>query len=160
MVLMFPVQRKYPHDNTTSVVARRFPGSQSVRSNFFQTRPPNSWTMNRATRVPASIVVRIKSASNMMAKWYQNDMNELSPGIPEKIWANPTASETAPPGRPATVSPTSRESSARFTVGMPSAANFSGVQVDREVVARMQGAGGDQRHDADHALPSAWRHSR
>ena len=28
--------------------------------------------MNRPTRVPASITVRMNSASNMMAKWYQN----------------------------------------------------------------------------------------
>ena len=28
--------------------------------------------MNRPTRVPASTVVRMKSASNMMAKWYQS----------------------------------------------------------------------------------------
>ena len=30
--------------------------------------PINSWTMNRETRVPASIVVNMNSASNMMAK--------------------------------------------------------------------------------------------
>ena len=68
MVLMFPVHRKYPQEVTTSVVAIAFAGSQSVRSNGFQNLPPNSYTMNRATRVPASIVVSMKCASNMMAK--------------------------------------------------------------------------------------------
>ncbi len=28
--------------------------------------------MNRPTRVPASTAVRMNSASNMIAKWYQN----------------------------------------------------------------------------------------
>ena len=28
--------------------------------------------MNRPTRVPASTVVKMNNASNMMAKWYQN----------------------------------------------------------------------------------------
>ena len=38
----------------------------------------------------------------------------------------PTASETAPPVRPASSSPTSRENSGRFTVAYPSFAYASG----------------------------------
>ncbi|SLH01641.1 Uncharacterised protein [Mycobacteroides abscessus subsp. abscessus] len=55
--------------------------------------------MNRATRVPASMVVRMNSASNMIAKWYQNDFM-LSP--PRKRWNTsemPTARVGAPPVR-------------------------------------------------------------
>ena len=33
--------------------------------------PTTSCTRNRPIRVPASIVVRMNSASNMIAKWYQ-----------------------------------------------------------------------------------------
>ena len=65
-----------------------------------------SWSRKRAMRVPASMVVRMKSASNMMAKWYQYDIRLFIPGILEKISAMPTASVTAPPVRPAIFSPT------------------------------------------------------
>ena len=34
--------------------------------------------MNRATRVPASTVVRMNSASNMIAKWYQNALRPVA----------------------------------------------------------------------------------
>lgn len=55
--------------------------------------------MNLATRVPASTVVRMNSASNMIAKWYQN---ALRPG-PPNTWCNtsdmPNASVGAPPVR-------------------------------------------------------------
>ena len=34
----------------------------------FDDLPTNSWTMNRETRVPASMVVKMNSASNMIAK--------------------------------------------------------------------------------------------
>ncbi|HXV37598.1 MAG TPA: hypothetical protein VEC18_10640 [Myxococcota bacterium] len=51
------------------------------------------------------------------------------PGMPAKICAKPIASETAPPGRPAMLSPTSRESSSRLTGERPSCANFSGVRL-------------------------------
>ena len=33
--------------------------------------PTRSWIMKRQTRVPASTVVRMNSASNRIAKWYQ-----------------------------------------------------------------------------------------
>src|SRR5712692_8144518 len=55
--------------------------------------------MKRATRVPASSVLRIKSASNMIAKWYQSATTALPPSEPAKICAIPTASEGAPPVR-------------------------------------------------------------
>ena len=47
-------------------------GYQEVRPSGFQKCPPSSWNMKRPTRVPASSVVRMNSASNMMAKWYQS----------------------------------------------------------------------------------------
>src|ERR671918_647322 len=65
--------------------------------------------MNRPTRVPASTVVRIKRASNMIAKWYQNASNPPRKAVAfEKMYAIPTASVGAPPVR-ATIllSPTS-----------------------------------------------------
>ena len=55
--------------------------------------------MKRPTRVPASIVVRMNSASNRMAKWYQNAIIALPPRKLEKMWAMPTASVGAPPAR-------------------------------------------------------------
>jgi hypothetical protein len=70
--------------------------------------------------------VSTNKASNMMAKWYQNDMNPLRKGSAAKICAMPTASDTAPPGRPASFSPTWASRLARFTVSMPSLANTSG----------------------------------
>ena len=78
-------------------------------------------------RVPESMVVRMKTASNMMAKWYQYAISERMPGRPLKICAMPTASDTAPPVRPTTISPTSDCSSIRLTIGMCSLANTSGV---------------------------------
>ena len=63
--------------------------------------------MNRPTRVPASRTVNMKSASNMMAKWYQMPRSSSPPSVLAKIWAMPTASEGAPPVRfRSVVSPT------------------------------------------------------
>src|ERR1041384_767091 len=98
-----PVRMKYAHPKTTSDVEISVPGSQLVFSNDFHPRPRNSCTMKRPTRVPVSIVVRMKSASNMIAKWYQYDIRCERNGMPEKICAKPTASETAPPVRPTSV---------------------------------------------------------
>ena len=78
------------------------PGSQSVLPSCGWRRPANSCTRKRATRVPVSTVVRMNSASNMMAKWYQSAINPR-PNTPLKIWAMPTASEVAPPVRPSRV---------------------------------------------------------
>ena len=55
--------------------------------------------MKRPTRVPASSVVRMKSASNMIAKWYQSAFSAEPPSTREKISAMPTARLGAPPVR-------------------------------------------------------------
>ena len=55
--------------------------------------------MKRPARVPASTAVRMNSASNRIAKWYQNAI-VFSPGSTLcRIWAMPTASVGAPPAR-------------------------------------------------------------
>ena len=43
------------------------------------TWPSMSWIMKRPTRVPASTAVRMNSASNRIAKWYQNASIALPP---------------------------------------------------------------------------------
>ena len=58
--------------------------------------------MKRPTRVPASTVVRMNSASNRMAKWYQNAISALPPNMPDRMCAMPTASVGAPPVRDST----------------------------------------------------------
>ena len=64
--------------------------------------------MKRQTRVPASTVVRMNSASNRMAKWYQMPISSLPPIMPDRMLAMPTASVGAPPVRDMMlVSPTS-----------------------------------------------------
>ncbi len=54
--------------------------------------------MKRPTRVPASSVVRMNNASNMIAKWYQIASSD-SPKVRAKMLAMPTASDGAPPVR-------------------------------------------------------------
>jgi hypothetical protein len=55
--------------------------------------------MNRPARVPASTAVRMNSASNRIAKWYQKPI-EFSLGSTWcRIWAMPTARVGAPPAR-------------------------------------------------------------
>ncbi len=54
--------------------------------------------MKRPTRVPASTVVRMNTASNMMAKWYHTLMRPRPKLVP-KMLAMPTASDGAPPVR-------------------------------------------------------------
>lgn len=75
------------------------PGFQLTRPIGFQTLPSMSWSMKRPTRVPASTVVRMNSASNMIAKWYQKAFIALPPKTPEKISDMPTARVGAPPER-------------------------------------------------------------
>ena len=70
-VLMLPVAMKYDHATTTSDVLMMEPGIQLWSAILGMPRPMNSPTRKRPTRVPASIVVRMNSASNMIAKWYQ-----------------------------------------------------------------------------------------
>ena len=70
--------------------------------------PAASCSMKRPTRVPASTVVRMNTASNMMAKWYQTLISPVPKLVP-KMLAMPTASEGAPPVRAKRVlSPISR----------------------------------------------------
>ena len=59
--------------------------------------------MKRATRVPASTVVRMKSASNITAKWYQKDFIE-SPPKADITSDMPKARVGAPPVREMIVS--------------------------------------------------------
>lgn len=55
--------------------------------------------MNRATRVPASTVVRMNSASNMIAKWYQKALSVSPPKTLLSTSDIPNASVGAPPVR-------------------------------------------------------------
>jgi hypothetical protein len=59
--------------------------------------------MNRPTLVPASTVVRMNRASNMIAKWYQKARRPF-PVAAEKICDMPIASVGAPPVRATSVS--------------------------------------------------------
>ncbi len=107
--------------------------------------------MKRPTRVPASSVVRMKSASNMIAKWYQSAFSVGPPSTLEKISAMPTARLGAPPVRESSeCSPTSRVSALerdRIEGEAPAADHLGGVldrradrggrRVDREVDARL-----------------------
>jgi hypothetical protein len=45
------------------------PGVQETQPIGFHTLPSVSCSMKRPTRVPASTVVRMNNASNMIAKW-------------------------------------------------------------------------------------------
>ncbi len=64
--------------------------------------------MKRPARVPASTAVRMNSASNRIAKWYQNAIMAWPPTTWCRMWAMPTASVGAPPAREMMVfSPTS-----------------------------------------------------
>src|SRR5881396_1795407 len=90
--------------------------------------------MKRPTRVPASSTVRMKSASNMIAKWYQMLRRCAPPMVFEKIWAMPTASDGAPPAR------------------VSSGADDAGRAVDREIDAGSHRAGSDHGHHADKRL--------
>ena len=117
--------------------------------------------MNRQARVPASTAVRMNSASNRIAKWYQKAIIALPPMADEMMWAMPTASVGAPPAREMIVcSPTSAAVwvITSGVVAKPSlvtaAAAVSGVvptkrggRVHGEVDARVDHAGRDQRHD-------------
>ncbi len=58
--------------------------------------------MKRATRVPASTVVRMNSASNMIAKWYQKAASPEPPMTELSTCDMPNASVGAPPVRDTT----------------------------------------------------------
>ena len=57
-----------PQPAVMTPLAMSDPGSQSGRANGSYTRPTVSCSRNRPMRVPASMVVRMNSASNMIAK--------------------------------------------------------------------------------------------
>src|SRR4051812_5867944 len=73
-------------------------GYQEVRPIAGHTCDNASCNMNRPTRVPASKVVRMNTASNMMAKWYHKAIR-LWPNSEPKMLDIPTASDGAPPVR-------------------------------------------------------------
>ncbi|MNY32620.1 hypothetical protein D3C86_1668470 [compost metagenome] len=74
-------------------------GSDSVRRMDGTKLPSRSCSMKRPARVPASTAVRMNSASNRMAKWYQNAIMAWPPTTWCRMWAMPTASVGAPPAR-------------------------------------------------------------
>ena len=96
-----PISSIEPQAATTMMLHTQAPtfqlGSRSRRSGPPRLLKPSE-SMNRATRVPASMVVRMNSASNMMAKWYQNALSPLPPNT-DSTWAIPKASVGAPPVR-------------------------------------------------------------
>jgi hypothetical protein len=61
--------------------------------------PIESDSMNLATLVPASTVVRMNNASNMIAKWYQNALSPTPPSTSLSTCDMPMASVGAPPVR-------------------------------------------------------------
>src|SRR6516225_2240192 len=104
-----PAYSRYPHSRQQSAEPTRLLPHERVALNAGTAWPTRSWIMKRHTRVPASTVVRMKSASKRIAKWYQIAMSALPPRTLEKMVAMPTASVGAPPVRDRMlVSPTSR----------------------------------------------------
>src|SRR5450759_4273304 len=93
-----PTYRKYPHSATTTALADQEAGFQEMLAYLGQTLPIVSCSMKRPTRVPASTAVRMKSASNMIAKWYQNAARP-PPNALVKISEMPKARVGAPPVR-------------------------------------------------------------
>ena len=73
--------------------------------------------MNRPTRVPASTVVRMNRASNMIAKWYQK-ARRPSAIAPAKIVDMPMASVGAPPVRDTSVSSSTARAAAASASGV------------------------------------------
>ena len=72
--------------------------------------------------------------------------------MPENIWAMPTARDTAPPVRPARLSPTAAPSSGEMRRDQAELGEDRGRDVDGEIVAGSQGGRGDQGHDGDEAF--------
>ena len=122
--------------------------------------------MKRPTRVPASSTVRMNSASNMIAKWYQMPSRRSPPIVPEKMCAMPTASEGAPPRaapqRLLADAAGERRHAGRVDGEAPARDGRRGlrgrrpddarVRVHREVDAGVERAGRDHRHHADERL--------
>ena len=97
-----PISRMLPHAATTITLQIQAPtrqlGLRSRRSGPPRLASPSE-SMKRATRVPASTVVRMNSASNMIAKWYQNALSALPPNTWLSTSDMPNARVGAPPVR-------------------------------------------------------------
>src|SRR5262249_20196101 len=63
-----PTHRKNPHNATESADPIKLLVQDEVSLKVGTALPIRSWIMNRSTRVPASTVVRMNSASNRIAK--------------------------------------------------------------------------------------------
>ncbi len=94
-----PISSTAPQAPTMTAVQSQAPGRQECSLNFGTKLPIESCSMKRATRVPASTAVRMNSASNMMAKWYQKLIMAVPPMNCCMMWARPTARVGAPPVR-------------------------------------------------------------
>ena len=120
-----PMSRIDPQPATITAVVIQAPSRHEWSRKRWLMPPRASDSMKRATRVPASTLVRMNSASNMIAKWYQN---AIMPGPPMRrcmMPARPTARVGAPPVRETIdSSPTSfavcvRVAGSRFTPMSP-----------------------------------------
>jgi len=74
------------------------PGIQRFSANLGMILPTISWRKNLPTRVPVSTAVNINTASNMMAKWYQYDINPFIKELTKDICQCPRREK---PHRPA-----------------------------------------------------------
>ena len=122
--------------------------------------------MKRPTRVPASSVVRMKSASNMIAKWYQSAerrrrrarARRCAPCRPRGSARRRCARTACARRSRARASPSARgvdrEAPARDRRGRRGrvGADHAGRAVDREVDAGLRARGRDHRHDGDERL--------
>src|SRR5208283_2554634 len=100
IVLIFPVYTRYPQKKEKRALVKTMPGTHFFSDNLGTTLPIISWRRYLPTLVPVSTAVRMNTASNMMAKWYQYDIRPLRKETELNMYAIPTASETAPPGLP------------------------------------------------------------
>ena len=96
---MTPTYKNQPHAATSNTLEKRFALHERVLPSGRQRFPRKSWSKNRPTRVPASMVVRINKASNMIAKWYQSASAVGPVEIRANMCAIPTAKVGAPPAR-------------------------------------------------------------
>ena len=132
--------------------------------------------MKRPTRVPASSVVRMNSASNMIAKWYQSaiavgpaehvrehvrhadrETRRAAGAREQRRLADVAARAARMLGRVRARSPSCESLPPPLAAVVPMSA---GRRVDREVDAGREHAGGDQRHHRDQRLHAASRRSR
>ncbi|MDT4861044.1 hypothetical protein FQZ97_956340 [compost metagenome] len=120
-----PISSTAPQAPTMMAVQSQAPGRHECSLNLGMKLPMESCSIKRATRVPASTAVRMNSASNMMAKWYQNAIIAVPPMNCCMMWARPTASVGAPPVRdtmlssPTFLAVSARRSGVRFTPARP-----------------------------------------